>query len=147
MVPPAGASRYQINFNPNCTWREVVEVLVIAPAVPEVFVPEVEEVKVIRLGVLKFARFSRLKISARNWRESRSCNLVVLKAEKSHVARPGPVSVSRPRLPKKPLLAGGAMNALGLYHREGFPRTIGPLKSGLMKGRTGLRVSPLLEGL
>ena len=26
---------YQISFNPNCTCRDVVEVLVIAPAVPE----------------------------------------------------------------------------------------------------------------
>ena len=119
----------------------------IAPAVPEVFVPEGEEVNVIKFGVLKFARFRRLKISARNWSESRSCSVVVLKAEKSHVAKPGPVKVSRPKLPKKPLLAGGAMNALGLNHREGLPRTIGPLKSGLMKGRTGFRVSPLFEGL
>jgi len=37
-------------------------VLLIAPAVPDT----PEGVKVIRLGVLKFARFSRLKISARN---------------------------------------------------------------------------------
>ena len=37
-----------------------------APAVPEVFAPELEDVKVIKLGVLKFARFRRLKISARN---------------------------------------------------------------------------------
>ena len=71
----------------------------IAAAVPEVFVPELEDVKVIRFGVLKFARFSRLKISARNCRASRSFNVVVLKAEKSHVARPGPVKVSRPKLP------------------------------------------------
>lgn len=59
-------SCHQINFNPNCSWRDVVEVLVIAPAVPDVFVPDVDEVKVIRFGVLKFARLSRLKISARN---------------------------------------------------------------------------------
>ena len=40
--------------------------LVIAPAVPDVFVPVAEDVNVIRFGVLKFARLSRLKISARN---------------------------------------------------------------------------------
>ena len=90
---------YQINFKPNWICREVVEVLVIAPAVPEVLVPVVEDVKVIKFGVLKFARFSRLKISARNWSDSRSPKVVVLKAEKSHVARPGPISVSRPKLP------------------------------------------------
>ena len=49
----------------------------IAPAVPEVFVLAPDAVKVIRFGVLKFARFSRLKISARNCRASRSCNVVV----------------------------------------------------------------------
>ena len=46
----------------QATLGEVVEVLVIAPAVPDTPVG----VKVIRLGVLKFARFSRLKISARH---------------------------------------------------------------------------------
>jgi len=87
-----------------------------APAVPDVLVPAAEDVNVIRFGVLKFARFSKLKISARNWSASRSCKVVVLNAEKSHVAKPGPVKVSRPKLPKKPLLAGGARNALGLNH-------------------------------
>ena len=73
--------------------------LVMAPAVPETFVPEAEDVKVIRFGVLKFARFSRLNISARNWSASRSRRVVVLNAEKSHVARPGPIKVSLPKLP------------------------------------------------
>ena len=71
----------------------------IAPAVPDVFVPVAEEVNVIRFGVLKFARFNRLKISARNCSEIPSPNLVVLKAEKSHVASPGPIKVSRPKSP------------------------------------------------
>ena len=88
----------------------------IAPAVPEVFVPEVEDVNVIKFGVLKLALFRRLKISARNWSENPSCNIVVLKAEKSQVARPGPINVSLSKLPKKPLFAGGARNALGLNH-------------------------------
>ena len=39
----------------------MVDVLVIAPAVPEVFVPAAEEVNVIRFGVLKFARFTKSK--------------------------------------------------------------------------------------
>ena len=59
---------YQISFNPNCTCRDVVEVLVIAPAVPET----PEGVNTIRFGVLKLARFRRLKISARNCRLNRS---------------------------------------------------------------------------
>lgn len=54
--------RYQSSFSANCTCREVVEVPVMAPAVPETPVG----VKVINAGVLKFARFARLKISARN---------------------------------------------------------------------------------
>ena len=59
---------YQSTLIPNCTWRDVVEVLVIAPAVPETPVgfAAVGGVNVIKLGVLKFARLSRLKISARN---------------------------------------------------------------------------------
>ena len=65
-MSPRSLSYHQISFKPNCTCREVVDVLVMAPAVPEVFVPELEDVKVIKLGVLKFARLSRLKISARN---------------------------------------------------------------------------------
>jgi hypothetical protein len=59
---------YQMSFNPNCTCRDVVEVLLIAPAVPET----PEGVNTIRLGVLKLARFRRLKISARNCRVRRS---------------------------------------------------------------------------
>jgi len=55
-----------MSFNPNWICRDVVDVLVIAPAVPDVLVPAAEDVKVIRFGVLKFARLSRLKISARN---------------------------------------------------------------------------------
>ena len=70
-----------------------------APAVPDVLVPVVDDVNVIKFGVLKFARFSRLNISARNCNEIPSLNLVVLKAEKSHVASPGPINVSRPRSP------------------------------------------------
>jgi hypothetical protein len=55
---------HQISFNPNWTWREVVEVEVITPAVGEI--PEVAEEKTTALGVPKFARFRMLKNSARN---------------------------------------------------------------------------------
>jgi len=65
-------------------------VLVIAPAVPETFVPVDEEVKVIRFGVLKFARFSRLKISARNCTWNRLLIGITLKTEKSSLWKPGP---------------------------------------------------------
>ena len=93
--------RYQRNLRPNWTWRALVVVLVIAPAVPEtpVMFLAVGGVKVIRFGVLKLARSSKLKISARNWRLRRSRSFVSLRTLKSHVARPGPVNVSRPRLP------------------------------------------------
>ena len=81
------------SFRPNCTWRDVVEVLVIAPAVPDT--PEgfaaVGGVKTIRFGVLKLARLSRLKISARNCKLRRSRIFVSFRMEKSHVARPGPM--------------------------------------------------------
>src|SRR5271169_6269703 len=86
---------YQSSFKANCTCLDVVEVLVIAPAVPETPVG----VKTIRFGVLKFARFSRLKSSARNWIVSRSLTAVFLIVEKSHVASPGPLTESLPRFP------------------------------------------------
>src|SRR5215469_10206261 len=56
------------SLRPNWSCRAVVEVLVIAPAVPESPVGFVADggVKIIRFGVLKLARFSRLKNSARN---------------------------------------------------------------------------------
>src|SRR6266699_2284011 len=100
-----------------------------------------------RLGVLKLARLRRLKISARNWRFTRSIMCVAFNTEKSHVASPGPIYASLPTLPKKPLLFGGAMNALGSNHRFGVPSNTGPVKARLRNGRTGLRVSPLFEGL
>src|SRR3977135_2319736 len=100
-----------------------------------------------RLGVLKLARLRRLKISARNCRFRLSKMRVSFSTEKSQVARPGPLYVSRPTFPKKPLLFGGAMNAAGLNHSFGFPSTTGPVKEGSRNGRTGLRVSPLFEGL
>ena len=99
--PPRSCSRrteprrYHSNFSANCTWRAVVEVLDIAPAVPDTPVG----VKVIRAGVLKLARFSRLKISARNCRLSCSRNFVFLIAEKSQFARPGPTRLLRAAFP------------------------------------------------
>src|ERR1700730_18487306 len=100
-----------------------------------------------RLGVLKFARLRRLKISARNCKFKLSKMRVSFRTEKSHVASPGPIYASLPTFPKKPLLFGGATNALGSNHCFAVPRITGPVKVGLRNGRTGLRVSPLLEGL
>jgi len=53
---------HQSNFKPNCTWRAVVAVLVMIPAVGET----PEGVKTTSFGWLKFARLRMLKISARN---------------------------------------------------------------------------------
>jgi hypothetical protein len=55
---------HQINFSPSWIWREVVEVAVITPAVGLGIV--VAELNTTAFGVAKFARFSRLKNSARN---------------------------------------------------------------------------------
>ena len=131
------------SFRPNWSCRAVVDVLVIAPAVPETPVG----VKTIRFGVLKLARLSRLKNSVRNWNRRRSVMVVSFIIEKSQVPRPGPGIMLRPALPQKPELLGGARKAAGLNHCEALPRTSGPWKLGLRKGRTGLRVSPLLDGL
>src|SRR5580704_10578491 len=86
------SERYQSNFSPNCSWRAMVDVLVIAPAVPErpVRFVAVGGVNTIRFGVLKLARFKILKISARNWTLRRSRTAVSFKTEKSQVASPGP---------------------------------------------------------
>src|SRR5215831_14235505 len=135
--------RYQISFKPNCNWRAVVEVLVIAPAVPETPVG----VKVIRLGVLKLARLRMLKNSARNCRLSRSRSCVFLMAEKSQVTSPGPTRLLREALPQNTLFGGGCRKTLGLYHCVGVPMIVLPVKLGLTNGRTGLRVSPLFDGL
>ena len=101
----------------------------------------------IRFGVLKLARFSRLKISARNcrFRFSRMC--VSFMTEKSHVASPGPMNVSLPKFPKNPLLLGKRDDSRGLNHSLAAAGIAAPVKLGLRKGRTGLRVSPSFEGL
>src|ERR1700732_4090693 len=83
---------YQSSLRPNCTWRDVVDVLVMAPAVGET----PEGGKTTGFGKLKFARLRRLKISARNCRFSRSRIRVSFSTEKSHVASPGPINVSLP---------------------------------------------------
>jgi hypothetical protein len=140
---------YQSNLSPNCTWRDEVDVPVINPPTPE-DVGVVEpgaSTATIRLGVLKLVRFSRLKISARNCKLIRSWSCVSFMTEKSQLPSPGPMKVSRPRFPKKPLLFGTAANAAGLNHSLGLPTITGPLKLGLTNGRTGLRVSPSFEGL
>lgn len=77
-----------------------------APAVPDTFVPVAEEVKIIKFGVLKFARLSKLKISVRNWRASRSRRLVVLRAEKSDVANPGSIKVFRAHIAVEAAVGG-----------------------------------------
>ena len=86
---------YQRSLRPSCIWRAVVAVLVMRPAVGE----RPEGVKTTALGLLKLARFRMLKNSARNWRVARSRKEVFLRSETSQVPRPGPIKVSRPRLP------------------------------------------------
>jgi len=85
-------SSHQSSFSANCTCRAVVHVLVIAPAVPDnpVVLVAVGGVNTMRFGVLKSARFSRLKISARNCTFRLSRSHVLFSTEKSQVARPGP---------------------------------------------------------
>src|SRR5438477_9805880 len=82
------AVHHQSNFRPDWTWRDVVEVLVMAPAVGET----PEGVKTTALGRLKFARLRRLNISARNCRFHLSRAGMSFSTEKSQVARPGPIN-------------------------------------------------------
>ena len=53
----------------------------------------------IRFGVLKFAWFKALKISARNCKRSLSLIGISFVKERSHVVKPGPIKVSLPALP------------------------------------------------
>ena len=78
---------YQSSFKANWTCLDVVEVLVIAPAVPERPVG----VKTIKLGVLKFARFSRLKSSRSKLEREPLANGCVL--ERGEVPRREPGAI------------------------------------------------------
>ena len=100
----------------------MVDVAVITPAVGEG--AEAAEENTTVFGVPKFARLATLKNSARNCSFTFSFTAVSFSAEKSTVAVPGPISVSRPTLPYVPL--GGTANAFGLKYRFGPPRINGP---------------------
>src|SRR5580704_9203398 len=65
-------------------------------------------------GVVKLEWLSTLKNSARNCARSRSWIVVLLATDRSSSESPGPVSVSRPRLPNVP--GYGALKAAGLNH-------------------------------
>ncbi len=84
-----------------------------------------------------------LKNSARNCRLVFSVMVVFLKSEKSTSASPGPEYVPLPRFPNVP--AVGRTKAAGFNHWFGFPVTTGPLKDGLIEGRSGFLVSPSPE--
>lgn len=62
------ATPYHRSLKPNCTWRDDGDVVAMTPAVPDtpLGLPAVGGANTIRFGVLKFARFKILKISARN---------------------------------------------------------------------------------
>ncbi len=75
----------------------------------------------IRFGVLKFARFKRLKISARNCRLNLSLIRVSLNVEKSQVARPGPVA-QRPQIPVEAAGARRVNERGGVEPLIGVPR-------------------------
>ncbi len=58
--------------------------------------------KTIGLGRPRFARFKRLKNSARSSSLALSDREVALNSERSTVAKPGPRNIPRPALPKVP---------------------------------------------
>src|SRR5215472_2923069 len=70
---------------------------------------------------------------------------VFFNAAKSRPAMPGPISVSRPTFPYVP--ATGITNAFGLKYWLGPPSITLPENAGFHDGRTGLRLSPLFDGL
>src|SRR5689334_3477472 len=95
------------------------------------------------LGYAKLAWFRMLKSSARNWSVYRSVIWNRLKNEVSTSTRPGPRSDPRETLPKVP--ATGIRNALGLNHRSGLPKTMGPVTFGFQSGTSVILGSPVPE--
>lgn len=76
-------------------------------------------------GVVKLEWLRTLKNSARNWVLKRSPKRVFLRRERSSSLRPGPVRVSRPRVPTAPpvmvvpaalVVESGAVKAVGSNH-------------------------------
>src|SRR4029077_6591231 len=80
------------------------------------------------------------KNSARNCTVKFSETLVFLKSDRSTSAKPGPVSVPRPTLPKVP--KAGSEKAFGLNHSVELPSMTGPEKLAFTLGRSGFLVSP-----
>src|SRR5258708_28241427 len=105
-----------MNFNPSCTWRAVVAVRTTLVAFG-IRVPWLLK-GAAALGVAKFARLNRLKISRRNWM-LRLATIVFLKSDRSTIFRSGPRSELRPTLPYSPF--GGSTNALALNQLFGSP--------------------------
>src|SRR5262245_44164652 len=93
----------------------------------------------VAFGVPKFVRLSRLKISVRNCKPTRSVKEVLLKTDRSTLARPGPLNTPLPRFPYVP--AGGSRNAFGSYHCVGCRSSTGPVNDGSSDGRSGFLVS------
>ena len=91
-------------------------------------------------GVPKFARFCKLKHSARNSSVVRSVSAAFFISDTSTLANPGPRYVPLPRLPHVP--AVGSRNAFGSNHCAWSPSMTGPEKPGFTDGRSGFRVSP-----
>ena len=119
---------YQSSFKPNCTCRDVVEVLVIAPAVPD------NPVGLAAVGGVKTIRFGRIEVGAVQQIEDLRAKLQVaapregryLSSRRNPTWRgPGPINVSLPRLPSNPPVDGGAMNAFGLNHCARFAENHG----------------------
>ena len=99
----------------------------------------------VALGKEKLARFSKLKISARNCKFILSDSFVLLNSDVSKPTKPGPFRTPRPKFPQVP--ATGSIYAFGSNQRVGVPSLLGPEKAGLSEGRSGIRVSPLPEML
>src|ERR1700746_1749110 len=100
-----------MNFNPNCTWRDVVTVVEITPQLGAMVVALVKAVS--PLGTLEFGWVGRLNISARNSNRRVASSANDFATERSKLTMPGPISVSRPRFPR--WLAGCNWNALTFH--------------------------------
>src|SRR5262249_35836833 len=122
-----------------------------APAEPAYFVgSEVSNTTFPAIGLLKFAWFRMLKASALNCKFNLSFRGIRLNNDMSRFQNSGPVNLPRDTLPNVPV--GGSRKALGSKYRPVFlnpstPKITFPLKSGFMRGTSGMRVSPFPDWL
>ena len=106
------------------------------------------DVKVIRFGRVEIGAIQQVEnLGAKLEREALADCGRVLKVEKSHVARPGPMKRVPPEISVEPAVVRRRMKRVRIEPLRRIAEDDGAREAGLTNGRTGLRVSPLFDGL